>query len=88
MGMELFYNMLNRDSGGLVRAEEDRLGSRQVASHTDESDPSERVLLVRLDGNYYIETVENAMMAATCDPDFVVAIPLTKLRILINRSVQ
>lgn len=48
----------------------------------------EQVLLVRMDGSYFIETAETAAIAAKSDPDFVVAIPLSTLRPLINRSVN
>jgi hypothetical protein len=49
---------------------------------------SEKALIVRQDGSYSIETTESAAIAATSDPDFVTAIPLTLLRTLINRSVN
>jgi hypothetical protein len=88
LGLEVFREMLNRDPGEFIRNEQDRLGSRQVASQVNETDPAERVLLVRMDGSYYIQTVDEAAIAATSDPDFVTAIPLAKLRMLINRSVQ
>lgn len=83
-----FRQFLNRDPGAMVAdGEVDRLCGRQAAPQVTDH-PKERVLLVRLDGSYFIETVENASMAAASDPDFVVAIPLSRLRPLINRSVN
>jgi hypothetical protein len=48
----------------------------------------EKVLIVRMDGSYSIETTESAAIAATSDPEFVTAIPIVLLRTLINRSVN
>lgn len=86
-GIDLFHDMLNNDRGELIREEQDRLCGSQAAPEITHH-PKERVLLVRLDGSFYIETVENAAMAASADPDFVVAIPLSRLRLMINRSVN
>lgn len=87
-GIEIFHAILNRDPGELIReGEADRLCGTQVAPQVT-AHPKEQVLLVRLDGSYYIETVETATLAATADPDFVVAIPLSVLKPFINRNIN
>jgi hypothetical protein len=87
-GIDVFHDLLNNDRGDLIReGEVDRLCGTQVAPQITQH-PQERVLIVRQGGDYYIETVENAAMAASADPDFVVAIPISRLRLIINRSVN
>jgi hypothetical protein len=86
-GIGVFHKLLDNNRGELIREEQDRLCGTQAAPEIAHH-PKERVLLVRLDGSYYVETVENAAMAASADPDFVVAIPFSRLRPLINRSVN
>ena len=82
-----FRQFLDRDPGAMTREGEDRLCGTQAAPQLA-NHPKERVLLVRLDGSYYVETVESASIAAAADPDFVVAIPFSRLRPLINRSIN
>lgn len=86
-GIDDLRALLNRDPGAAILRSEDHLSTPPVAVSTN-AQSGERVLLVRLDGNYYIETVENAAIAAVADPDFVVAIPLSRLRALVGRSVN
>ncbi len=86
-GIHVFHKLLNDDRGEIIRDGEDRLCGTQAAPQLTHH-PKERVLLVRMDGTYYVETVENAAMAASADPDFVVAIPFSRLRPLINRSIN
>jgi hypothetical protein len=78
-GIEIFHELLNRPGQWSVKASMDRLcgNSGRAAGRVH---PKDQVLLVRLDGTYYIESVENAAIAASADPDFVVAIPLSTLR--------
>lgn len=88
MGMEVFHELLNRDPGEVIHTQEDRLCGKRDVTPAIEGHEGEQVLLVRLDGKYYIESYENAAIAASADPDFVAAIPLSKLRPLILRSVN
>lgn len=85
-GIEILHGLLNRSPGPMVQ-DGDRLCGTQVAPAV-ENRSKDQVLLVRLDGSYFIESFETASMAAVSDPDFVVAIPLSTLRPLLSRAVN
>lgn len=85
MGIEIFQRMLEDNHGSLARDKEDRLNSVAPVSGVVSPD---KYLIVRMGGDYSIETLESAALAASSDPDFVVAISVTQLRLLINREVH
>lgn len=89
-GSGLFRQMLDKNPASGIRELEEKTPPDRLSLPARSIDPvsGDRYLLVMLDGSYSVETLEAASMAASTHPDFVVAIPISTLRPILNRSVN